>query len=111
MNSYLIKNNNNILGIYNDLDLGLDFIYSLVNCNLIQKTSNIIIYEYKINSSIILQEYKIDLNHIISTQMIINYNHNKQINKKINIEYETDSSILSSDMEETNTEEETEETK
>ena len=63
MNSYLIKNNNNILGIYNNLDLSLDYIYSLINSNLIHKSSNIIIYEYKPNSCIILHEYNIDLNY------------------------------------------------
>lgn len=104
MNIYIIKNNNNILGIYNNLDLGLDFIYSLINCNLIQKTSNIVIYEYKINTSIILHEYKIDLNYIISKQLNINYDkitQNNYINLNNNSEYESDSSIISS---QTNTE-------
>jgi hypothetical protein len=91
MNSYLIKNNNNILGIYINLDLALDYVYSLINSNLIQKSSNIIIYEYKINSCIILHEYNIDLNYNISNKSTINFN--KVTN---NIEYETDSPIMSS---------------
>jgi len=91
MNSYLIKNNNNILGIYINLDLALDYVYSLINSNLIQKSSNIIIYEYKINSCIILHEYNIDLNYNISNKSTINFN--KVTN---DIEYETDSPIMSS---------------
>ena len=49
MNSFLIKNNNNIVGVFNDLELSLNYVYSLINSNLIKKTSNVVIYEYKIN--------------------------------------------------------------
>jgi hypothetical protein len=98
MNSYLIKNNNNILGIYIDLNLALDYIYGLVNSNLIQKSSNIVIYEYKINSCIILQEYTIDLNYKISTKSTINYYKSTEtiFIKQSNNKYETDSTIVSS---------------
>ena len=99
MTCYLIKNNNNIIGIYNDLELSLDYIYGLLNANLIQKSSNIVIYEYKINSCIILQEYNIDLNYEILDKSIINYH--KTLSKPIfikqdDIKYENDSSNISS---------------
>jgi hypothetical protein len=95
MNSYLIKNNNNILGIYNDLDLALNYIYSLLNSNLIQKKSKIIIYEYKINSCIILQEYNVDLNYIITNRSIINYSKSDVFIKNEN-KYESDSILNTS---------------
>ena len=95
MNSYLIKNNNNILGIYNDLDLALNYIYSLLNSNLIQKKSKIIIYEYKINSCIILQEYNVDLNHIITNKSVINYSKSNIFIKNEN-KYESDSPLNTS---------------
>jgi len=79
MNSYIIKYNNNIIGVYNDLNLSLDYVYSLVNSNIIQKKENIIIHEYKINSCIILQEYNIDLNYIIVNKSTINYSNNNNL--------------------------------
>jgi hypothetical protein len=92
MNSYIIKYNNNIIGVYNDLTISLDYIYSLVNSNIIQKTSNVIIYEYKINSCIVLQEYNIDLNYIIINKSIINYSKNNNLIFSEN-KYESDSSL------------------
>jgi len=117
MNSYLIKNNNNILGIYIDLDVAVDYIYSLINSNLIQKESNIIIYEYKINSCIILHEYNIDLNYNISNKSTINFHKiidNVFIKPINNVfikpnEYETDSPVLSSSSVHKNTSINTEE--
>ena len=105
MNIYLIKNNDNVFGIYNDLDLALDYIYSLVNSNLIQKSDNIIIYEYKINSSVILKEYYVDLKYNISNKITINY-HNKNENifikpNDILNKYETDSLSESSNKKDT----------
>lgn len=100
MSIYLVKHNNNIFGIYNDLDLALDYIYSLLNSKLIQKSSNIIIYEYKINSGVILKEYDVNLNYNICNKSIINY-HKKdenvfiKTNDVLNI-YETDSLAISS---------------
>lgn len=100
MNSYLIKNNNNILGIYINLDVALDYIYGSVNSNLIHKSSNVVIYEYKTNSCIILQEYNIDLNYEISKKSTINYHKLTEtiFIKQSDIKYESDSSIASSQL-------------
>ena len=111
MNIFLIKHNNNIFGIYNDLDLALDYIYSLVNSNLVQKSSNIIIHKYKINSGVVVKEYNVDLNYSIYNRSIINYHKtNENIFIKPNDElnkYETDSiSVVSSEKSSINTEEE-----
>ena len=94
MSIYLIKINNNILGVYNDIDLALDYVYGLKNSNLIIKTTNIYIYKYKINSSIILEEYSIDLTYQITTKYTLDYT-KKQISsvfiKNDELKYETDS--------------------
>ena len=102
MNIYLIKNNNNILGIYIDLDIALDYVYGLINSNLIQKSSNIVIYKYKKNSCIILKEYTIDLNYEISQKKNINYHKSIFIKQEDN-KYESDSLIESSQITSINT--------
>ena len=100
MSSFLIKSNNNILGIYDDLNLALDYVYSLINSNLIKKSSNVIIYEYKINSCIIYNEYIIDVNYNIINKSMINYNKIiKNFSDNNNTEiYDSESSYVSSSI-------------
>lgn len=100
MSSYLIKCNNNILGIYDDLNVALDYVYSLINANLIKKILNVIIYEYKINSCIIYNEYIIDVNYNILNKSMINYNKIiKDFSDNNNTEiYDSESSYVSSSI-------------
>jgi len=69
----IIKLKNNIIGIYNNINLALDFIYTLVNTKIINLTDNIIIERIKINTCIILEELKVDLRYIIKQKKNINY--------------------------------------
>jgi hypothetical protein len=89
MNTFIIKINNVLSGVYDNLDLALDYIYSLNCSNLLTNNHNVIIQEIKINSFIILEEYNIDLDFKITKKNKINYN--KRINFNHNIEYEDDS--------------------
>jgi hypothetical protein len=88
MNSYIIKINNLLSGIYDNLDLALDYIYSLNCSKLLTNNHNVIIQKIKINSFIILEEYTIDLDFKITKKNKINYN---KRNQQLDIEYEDDS--------------------
>jgi hypothetical protein len=96
MNNYLINNGNKILGIYNNLDLALEYIYSLVNSSLIDKNSHVTILEYKMNSCILLNEFTVDLYYNITNKSSINYDKNKSVFIKNNFEYEPDSPTTTS---------------
>jgi hypothetical protein len=96
MNNYLINYNNKILGIYNNLDLSLEYIYSLINSGLIDKKLNVTILEYKINSCILLNEFTVDLNYNIINKSFINYTKNNSVFIKNKVQYESDSSITTS---------------
>jgi hypothetical protein len=74
MNIYVIKINNILSGVYESLDIALDYVYSLKNSNLINKNNNVLIQYFKINSCIILDEYVIDLSYDIKKVSKINYN-------------------------------------
>jgi hypothetical protein len=96
MNNYLINHNNKILGVYNNLDLSLEFIYSLVNSGLIDKNSVVNILEYKINSCILLNEFTVDLSYNITNKSYINYIKNNSVFIKNDIQYEPDSPTTTS---------------
>jgi hypothetical protein len=74
MSVLVIKNNNNIIGLYDDLNIALDYVYSLYNSKLI--TDYIIIEKYKINSHILLEIYNVDLKYNITKTNKINYLNN-----------------------------------
>ena len=84
-NLFLIKNNNNILGIYDDFKLTIDFIYSNVQLNFIKKNENILIIVYKKNTSIILKEIKVNLNSNIIVKSYYDYINNFCEEEKLNI--------------------------
>jgi len=69
----IIQLNKNIIGIYDNNQLALDFIYSLLNSKIINKSDNVIIQKYKINTSIILEEFSVNLNYTITQKKNINY--------------------------------------
>jgi len=89
MSIFVIKNNNNIIGLYDDLKLALDYTYSLYNSKLINK-EYIIIEKYKINTNILLELINVDLKFNITTEKKINYN--EEIIEETNIE-ETNNEI------------------
>jgi hypothetical protein len=64
-NVYLIKINNNICGIYDDLSIINDFILTLYNSEIISNTSEIKISEIKINSNVIVQERQQPISNIL----------------------------------------------
>jgi hypothetical protein len=89
---YLIKNNNNIFGIYIDYESCIDYIFSCIQLKFINANDNITIYVYKPNSSIIIKEIKVNINSLIIDKLLYNYNKelineeiiNDEINKKLN---------------------------
>jgi len=76
---FVIKKIHNIYGCYDNLDLAKDFIKSCINCKLINDSSLIKIYEYKINTNIVISEHTVDSDI------------NEDIPEVISEEYETDS--------------------
>jgi hypothetical protein len=69
---FIIKiNNDNIIGVYDNIDAALNIVYSITDI-LENQTVNIL--KYKINSGIILENYDIDLNYNITVNKKINYN-------------------------------------
>jgi hypothetical protein len=96
MNVFIIKYNENLIGIYNNLDIILDYIYSLYNCNLIK--NNIKIEEYKINSYILLNEYEVDLNYNIKLQKKINYKKESNNVELLNFEIESNTSTTNDNI-------------
>ena len=69
---FIIKvNNDNIIGVYDNIDAALNTVYSISDI-LENQTVNIL--KYKINSGIILENYDIDLNYKITIDKKINYN-------------------------------------
>ena len=101
MNIYIVKINNNLSGIFETLDIALDYVYSLLNSNLINNKNNVLIQTYKMNSCIILEEYTVDLNYTIEKKNKINYNN--EVNFNIDF-YEEDSESVTTNS---STEEET----
>ena len=91
MSIFLLKIENNISGIFDNIDLALNHVYSLFNCNLISIKDRVIICNYKINTSIVLFEYTVDLKYNITKRSNINYS-----NLSSDTLYEDDSSISSS---------------
>ena len=89
-NIYIVKNNINILGIYDNLDNALDFIYSCVQNKLIKINDKIFILVYKINTSIILEEMDINIAFQITKKIKYNYEECKIIQKSES-QYESDS--------------------
>ena len=87
-NIYIVKNKINILGIYDNLDSALDFIYSCVQNKLIKINDKIFILVYKINTSIILEEIDINIAYQITKKTSYNYEECKIIQT---LEYESDS--------------------
>jgi hypothetical protein len=83
MSIFIIKNNKNIIGIYNDLEIALDYVYSLHNSNFI--SNNVIIEKYKINSYILLEELEVDLNYKITIKNTIKYNKVEESKISINL--------------------------
>ena len=91
MSIFLLKIKNNISGLFDNIDLALNHVYSLLNCNLISIKDKVIICNYKINTSIVLFEYTVDLKYNITKKSNINYS-----NLSSDTLYEDDSSISSS---------------
>lgn len=95
----VIKRNHHVFGIYDDLNLAIDYIYSCLQLKIISILDNITINKYKINTSIILKEIKIDLNYYITKKESFNAsiffndeNKSIEINNKVN---EIENSYLS----------------
>ena len=55
MNVYVLNIKNNISGIFENLDLSLDYVYSLLNARLLNKEDKVYVQKYKINTCIILE--------------------------------------------------------
>jgi len=91
MSTFIVKIKNNIAGVFDNVDLALDYVYGLLNSNLISNREKVIIYNYKINTSIILFEYTVDLKYDVTKKATINYS-----NLVGNNLYEEESSISSS---------------
>ena len=69
----IIKLKNNIIGVYNNINIALDYIYSLINSKIINMSDSVIIEKIKINSCVILEELIVDLKYIITKKKNINY--------------------------------------
>jgi len=69
---YIVKSNNNIIGIYSDFNLCINYIFSCVQLKFIQ--NNVIIYVYKNNSSIIIKKIRINEESLIINKLLYNYN-------------------------------------
>ena len=69
---YIIKSNNNIIGIYSDFNLCINYIFSCIQLKFIQ--NNVIIYVYKNNSSIIIKKIRINDDSITINKLLYNYN-------------------------------------
>lgn len=104
MSVYIVKKQNNILGYYAKLELAIDFVYSIYNMNLINKTDNVCIQKYKLNSFILLEEYNVDLTFNITTKNKINYNYKNSVFTipEYNEIYEDDSENTTSHVKEIN---------
>jgi hypothetical protein len=71
MSIYIIKSNDNIVGVFNDLQLTIDYSYSISKALL---TENIIkIYNYKQNSNILLEEIELDTKQDITKNIKRDY--------------------------------------
>jgi hypothetical protein len=110
MNVYVLNIKNNISGIFENLDLSLDYVYSLLNARLINKEDKIYVQKYKINTCIVLEEFEIDLAFVINKKSKINYSNSKE--KTVFEEvYEDSSSTVTSSVEESSDEESSVESK
>lgn len=94
MSIFIVKIKNNIVGVFDNMDIALNYVYGLLNSNLISNREKVIIYNYKINTSIILFEYIVDLKYNITKKATINYSNLVDDNL-----YEDESSISSSFVE------------
>jgi len=98
----IIKFRNNTIGVYNDIDIALDYIYSLLNTRMISVNDNIIIEKIKMNSYIVLEELTVDLKYIIKKKTDINYI--QDLDKTIyEDDYEEDS-VINTSIEESDSE-------
>jgi hypothetical protein len=108
MNVYVLNIKNNISGIFENLDLSLDYVYSLLNARLLNKEDKVYVQKYKINTCIILEELEIDLTFIINKKSKINYSNNKE--KQVYEEvYEDSSSTFTTNDEDSSVEESSDE--
>lgn len=73
---YIIKSNNNIIGIYSDFNLCINYIFSCIQLKFIQ--NNVIIYVYKNNSSIIIKKIRINDDSLTINKLLYNYNQELQ---------------------------------
>lgn len=91
MSTFVINYKNNIIGIYDDLSLAMDYIFSCLNSKLININDNIKISCYKINSCIVLKEITVDLYCNVTEKVNYNYFLKTTLN-----DIESDSSVHSS---------------
>jgi hypothetical protein len=75
MSIYIIKIDNTILGVFNDLQLAIDYSYSISKAQLLVKDT-IKIFNYKQNSNILLEEIDLKLTEEVTKTLTIGYDKN-----------------------------------
>jgi dGTP triphosphohydrolase len=75
MSIYIIKIDNTILGVFNDLQLAIDYSYSISKAQLLVKDT-IKIFNYKQNSNILLEEIDLKLTEEVTKILTMGYDKN-----------------------------------
>jgi dGTP triphosphohydrolase len=75
MSIYIIKIDNTILGVFNDLQLAIDYSYSISKAQLLVKDT-IKIFNYKQNSNILLEEIDLKLTEEVTKILKMGYDKN-----------------------------------
>jgi hypothetical protein len=81
MSIYIIKIDNTILGVFNDLQLAIDYSYSISKAELLLEET-IKIYKYKQNSNILLEEIDLNTTEEITKIVKMSYTENKSVQKE-----------------------------
>ena len=81
MSIYILKLDNNIIGVFNDLQLAIDYSYSISKAELLLEET-IKIYKYKQNSNILLEEIDLNTTEEITKIVKMSYTENKSVQKE-----------------------------
>lgn len=81
MSIYILKLDNNIIGVFNDLQLAIDYTYSISKAELLLEET-IKVYKYKQNSNILLEEIDLNTTEEITKIVKMSYNENKSVEKE-----------------------------